>query len=80
MGFGCVLVGTAIVGGVIYYVWQNSEGKRVHANASGAYDPDEDFSAEDSVKEMPGDIRIGTKERPVGIAEARKNAEKNSQR
>ena len=37
-GVGCVLVGTAIVGGVIYCVWQNSEGKRVHANSYGEHD------------------------------------------
>lgn len=34
-GVGCVIVGTVAIGGVIYYVWQASNGKRVHANSQG---------------------------------------------
>jgi hypothetical protein len=34
-GVGCVLIGTVIVGGAVYYVWQTSNGHRVHADAKG---------------------------------------------
>ena len=65
-GVGCVLVGTAIVGGTLYYVWQNSEGKRVHANAYG------DFSVEqeEDVYKDPRERVIGAKWKPVTEGEA----------
>ncbi|MBD2492525.1 hypothetical protein [Aulosira sp. FACHB-615] len=34
-GVGCVLVVVATIGGTAYYVWQLSDGRRVHATASG---------------------------------------------
>lgn len=35
-GIGCILIGTALIGGGIYYIWQRSDGKgRVAADASG---------------------------------------------
>lgn len=32
-GFGCVLVATTVVGGVVYYIWQRSDGKRTQVRA-----------------------------------------------
>ncbi|PHJ59033.1 hypothetical protein VF14_13620 [Nostoc linckia z18] len=34
-GVGCVLVGVAIIGGTIYYVWQSGDGKHYAADANG---------------------------------------------
>ncbi|MBW4643079.1 MAG: hypothetical protein KME23_08810 [Goleter apudmare HA4340-LM2] len=34
-GVGCILVGTALIGGGIYYIWQISDGQRVAADAQG---------------------------------------------
>ncbi|MCG6138732.1 MAG: hypothetical protein MET45_29745 [Nostoc sp. LLA-1] len=34
-GVGCVLVGVAIIGGTIYYVWQAGDGKHYAADANG---------------------------------------------
>lgn len=35
-GVGCILVGTALIGGGIYYIWQLSDGRRVVADAKGS--------------------------------------------
>ncbi len=34
-GIGCVLIGVAVVGGTVYYVWRASNGKHYAADASG---------------------------------------------
>lgn len=35
-GVGCVIIGTAVVGGVVYYIWQrSSDGKKVRADVNG---------------------------------------------
>lgn len=34
-GVGCVLIGVAVVGGISYYIWQHSDGKKVAADAQG---------------------------------------------
>ncbi|MBD2358160.1 hypothetical protein H6G41_26710 [Tolypothrix sp. FACHB-123] len=34
-GVGCILIGTAVVGGVIYYVWQTKDGRNYAADANG---------------------------------------------
>lgn len=35
-GIGCVLVGTIVVGGIVYYVWRNSKGKTYRVRKSVA--------------------------------------------
>ena len=35
-GVGCILIGTALIGGGIYYIWQMSDGRRVAADATGS--------------------------------------------
>lgn len=34
-GVGCILVGTAVISGIVYYVWRNSNGKQAIADAKG---------------------------------------------
>jgi len=34
-GVGCVLVGVAIIGGTVYYIWQSTDGKHYAADANG---------------------------------------------
>lgn len=34
-GIGCVLVGTAIVGSIVVYVWKRSDGKKIQSDAKG---------------------------------------------
>lgn len=34
-GVGCVLIGVAVVGGISYYIWQNSNGRKFTSDATG---------------------------------------------
>ena len=65
-GVGCVLLGTILIGGTVYYVWQLSNGHKVRADAHGRVlhseyleDPEEEPNASG----RPGDS--GVWEEPI---------------
>jgi hypothetical protein len=46
-GFGCVLVATTIISGVVYYVWQRSDGKKTYVQKSATGKVDHGIYAKD---------------------------------
>ena len=44
-GVGCVLVGTVVIGGVLYYVYKTHQGKRVYSDHKMIDDPEEQANA-----------------------------------
>lgn len=54
-GFGCVLVATTVVGGVVYYIWQRSDGKRTQVRAY-SQEP-KDFEQEQVIDNFASDSR-----------------------
>ena len=60
-GVGCIVIGTIMVGGTIYYIWQLSNGQKVKADARGRVlhsEYLEDPEAEHNASGRPGDSGI----------------------
>lgn len=53
-GIGCILIGTAVVGGVVYYVWQMSDGSRFLSDVKDWRDNNNPQNPEDAISSTNG--------------------------